>query len=133
MKICNKCKKAKPIDGFAKNKFYRDGITSYCKACLSAGVLEWRKANPEKSKAVSSAWSRADPDRKKAVHKKWRSENKAKLADDYKAWSQANADKLKEYRKAYYAKKKGDTTLMAAWVKKYSPAASEQTENEGGS
>jgi hypothetical protein len=33
-KVCNKCKKEKPISEFYKNRTMRDGYTSQCKECI---------------------------------------------------------------------------------------------------
>jgi len=83
MKECNKCKEPKPLSSFRKHKNTRDGLTTYCKQCLTSYVLKWQKE-------------------KYGTHKK-------KIDARYKA---KHADKLKiknrEYQKQRYIEKYED-------------------------
>jgi hypothetical protein len=58
MKICKKCKIAKPIEEFSKHSITKDGLSYNCKQCVKdehkkksdyyiSKTLEWRKKNKE--------------------------------------------------------------------------------------
>lgn len=40
-KICRKCGKSLPLDQFNKNKACRDGLQSYCRACMAEAGREY--------------------------------------------------------------------------------------------
>ena len=43
MKICNKCKVEKPLEGFHKRIISRDGYTSKCKLCRCEEQRSYRR------------------------------------------------------------------------------------------
>lgn len=51
MKTCRKCSIEKPNEMMKADPRYRDGVSSYCKACHQAASVAWQKANPEKVNA----------------------------------------------------------------------------------
>lgn len=56
MKTCSKCKQAKDLSEFGKNKQKKDGLQSYCKTCSSSVALAWHHTNkhdPEVAKRLS--------------------------------------------------------------------------------
>jgi len=64
MKTCSKCRVAKPLSEFYRDKT-RAKPTSWCKAC---------------SQAASSAYYAANTEKAKAAHKAWVTENKERVA-----------------------------------------------------
>ena len=48
MKLCNKCKKEKPLDLFHKNKSKKDGLQDCCKPCCTIRDVEHRQKHKEK-------------------------------------------------------------------------------------
>jgi len=44
----------------------------YCRDCFRVYSAEWRKKNPEKSRAHSATWRKKNPDKEKAKWAKWR-------------------------------------------------------------
>lgn len=49
MKICTGCKKEKLFSEFSKNKNMKDGLTHYCKVCVSEQNKEWNSKNKQRS------------------------------------------------------------------------------------
>lgn len=45
MKQCAKCKSEKPRNEFYKDKVLKDGLTSYCKACIKSASIQWGQQN----------------------------------------------------------------------------------------
>lgn len=43
LKICGTCKELKPLNEFYKNKYNKDGLTYFCKACRRKRYLEKEK------------------------------------------------------------------------------------------
>ncbi len=77
MKTCSKCKAAKAAAEFSRAKKNRDGLQGWCKPCVRADLVEWRKANVERDRANQAAWRRANPDKLKVSGR--RSKLKAKF------------------------------------------------------
>lgn len=78
MKTCTKCKAAKPLTDFYKDKRRPDGATSECKVCARAMQQAWREANPSKYAATILAWRAAHRDKVKAFDAAWRKRNAEK-------------------------------------------------------
>lgn len=45
MKRCTRCKQAKPVDAFSRNRRRKDGLNSHCKTCVSETYSEWYQDN----------------------------------------------------------------------------------------
>ena len=48
-----------PADGFRKNSRARDGLATWCKKCTDRQYAEWKRQNPESSRAASRKWNQA--------------------------------------------------------------------------
>lgn len=99
MKTCKTCLTEKPESEFWKHSETKDGLRPDCKACIrqksSKHYLEhkedylqrgyeWRKANPESSRAIALRHLRSDK-RKKTLNN----------------WREKNIEKVREYNRAY--------------------------------
>lgn len=62
-KVCPKCEVEKSTADFSRDKNKSDGLQRICKLCERAYGAAYRAANPEKSKASSSAWVEANRER----------------------------------------------------------------------
>lgn len=51
MKTCTRCKVAKPLEEFHKEKNTKDGRRSHCRACIKMANLEWQARDPEHARA----------------------------------------------------------------------------------
>lgn len=70
-KTCTSCKQSKLLEEFQKAKGYRDGYKTWCKACCyQRTCVEWRKANPEKARAINNRSAKRE--NAPAVRKAWR-------------------------------------------------------------
>lgn len=49
-KTCYKCRQEKPINEFHKSKKELDGHNNYCKECVNANWIEWKKINERKTR-----------------------------------------------------------------------------------
>lgn len=54
-KTCYKCSEEKPLDAFTFNKNSKNGRTNLCKICGKNSLAEWRKKNPERTRAKKAA------------------------------------------------------------------------------
>jgi hypothetical protein len=59
-KTCSRCGETKPTSEFYRNRTYRDGLFSYCKACHSSASKAWAKANREADYAYRRQWVQTD-------------------------------------------------------------------------
>ena len=133
MKICTKCKEAKPFDQFGYQKEGKNGLRSSCKKCVncisaaykaanpgkvrmqnaiycaenkekrSAYHVSWRKANPEKIRSTKAAWVKANSEKKSAAYARWRAANPEKVQSRLASWRAANREKVRAYCVAYRA------------------------------
>lgn len=129
-KTCKRCSRSTQIALFSKNKTSKDGLGTYCKACVALysksystrnaeGVRAKRKAYRELNKERNSRWQREyrqkNPDkcreqskakylrnRDKILAK--RSENAEDRRNKNRAYRERNKDALREYGKEFRAK-----------------------------
>lgn len=52
LRVCWRCRKAKPTDQFWRSSRHADGIGTKCKACGNSDLRRWRASNPAKQKAI---------------------------------------------------------------------------------
>ena len=53
MKACLRCGVVKPLGNFFHNSWRPDGLTAYCKPCVSKVSREWGRRHPEKLRAYT--------------------------------------------------------------------------------
>lgn len=75
MKTCTKCREAKPLDEFSRNKGSRDGRRTRCKKCVA--------------------------DYNRTYHAKHYAENRAKVIEQTSAYYAANRERLSGQRREY--------------------------------
>lgn len=71
-KICCNCGQSLPVTEFYKSNVNRDGLRSYCRACSARKVQEWKKKNPDRSKAIAKRTNIKRRDKTRAYHKSHR-------------------------------------------------------------
>ena len=124
MKICKKCDIVKSLDDYGQNKNNTDGKSSYCKECERLRALEYRKKNPDKSKASSKNWRKNNPENYKQTIQKYLEKNpnmtstqrlkKYRQSEEFKLKEKKrrkeylikNIDEIREKRKRYYHENK---------------------------
>ena len=90
MKMCSKCKETKDESMFPRDKRRLSGLSCHCCACARVRLAEWRKKNPEKSRAANL---RRNKDLLRAAHKKWRDRNIQAERQRSKLWAKSNPEK----------------------------------------
>ncbi len=141
-KKCSSCREHKDIESFHRHAGSVDGHQGVCKACGTMRMREYRKANPEKIRAISKVcyekwrnenpgrvkpgakeaskrWRDAHPEEQAAAQKQWRKNNSEAARALSLKWSRAHPKKVnaavKAYRKANPEKVKAQGR---AWIKK---------------
>jgi hypothetical protein len=77
LKGCSKCRLEKHVSKFSKNKSTKDGLSTWCKSCKSAGKKKYYQANKnlilEKAKDYSKLYysrSKLDPHIRELIKRK---------------------------------------------------------------
>lgn len=133
MKVCARCKEAKALGEFYRNKNAKGGLTAYCKACSKAKANAWRLANQDRTKETSRAyrqanlsalqekdraryqadrepqlarmrkWRKANPDKSRAACDRWNSNNRERIRAAAVRRYWANVEATRERGRKYYA------------------------------
>ena len=80
-KICNKCKKRKPIKEFGYWKGSKDGLQYKCKQCINEYGKEHYNANAEEIKQKVLKWQADNKEKCDKYNKKWRKTNPKKYKE----------------------------------------------------
>ena len=90
-KTCTKCKEARCLSVFHKDKNRKDGLAPWCKVCVKANSAKWRSENREKDKLSSSEYYYANRDKRLAYQRvqgqKYKKENPALNAASSRAYN----------------------------------------------
>lgn len=78
-KTCTKCGGHGP---FGKDKRHRDGLQSWCRACMNEAVRKWTQANPERVRANQQKWQIDNPERVKEKERKYRVAHPEKIREN---------------------------------------------------
>ena len=114
MKVCTKCKTAKPAttEYFCFSSYQKSGLSPRCKECDK----QYREKNIDRAKAYNAKYINENRDdflaaKKKYYYanrektrmssKKWREDNKEKIARSKKQYANDHKDELNEYHKNY--------------------------------
>lgn len=107
MKTCTRCKEAKSLSEFTKNKGTKDGLAIYCRSCKSAMKREALEKNGDKIR-----------EQKRACHHRYREKNNERS----RLWTAENKDRLNAEQRARYASDEAYRDYMRAnalsWPKK---------------
>ena len=96
-KRCTKCGEVKTVGMFSKEKRSVDGVRSQCKACISADMAIYTKANKNKKRLYDQEYRQKNAEKLQKDKKVWREENKEKLSIYRQIHKQHRADTFKEY------------------------------------
>lgn len=109
-KQCTRCLEVKPSSEFNARKDTRSGLSSHCKACISASAAERYQRDGDRIRKRNSDWWKADPERardtrrrsvvKNAEHRKLYAREYRKAKPEIKMaaerrWQQKNPDKYR--------------------------------------
>lgn len=96
-KICTKCTLPKPLMEFYKNSRYADGYVTWCRDC--------KKEHARKNPQHSVNWRKDNPERSKAIKDKYVAENLDQVRISKAKWSKANSKKVLAKTRKYQADK----------------------------
>ena len=97
MKVCSKCKIEKDLNQFSKDKYKKNGLCSWCKACAKAHSKEYYQENVEQRKACGKGHRQENPGYYKDYSKKWRQNNRDKFKVYGKNFRRDNRGKCAAY------------------------------------
>lgn len=103
MRHCKTCKEYKTLDLFPKNKTYKSGYASQCKACRKVYNKEYYIANKNQVQQKNQEWYIANKDRKKQYDKEWRAKNAERIKRLCKEYRIANNQFTREICKKWRA------------------------------
>jgi hypothetical protein len=105
MKTCSKCKTAKPLNEFGRDKKMKDGVRYCCKQCNNAASVEWAKQHPDRKKEARIKYVVTHPEANAASKAVYRKKNKEKIALQNSQYRKVNPEKNTFYGAAYRSKK----------------------------
>lgn len=111
MKICNVCKKSKPLSEYHKDRRLISGLKNKCGTCSALALKKYREKRPEIFRDAQRKWKKKNPDKPK----KWDREN-SKYRTDY----QREYSKRPEVKKKNKARKLGRTIPLKSHCEKCS-------------
>jgi hypothetical protein len=109
MKQCLKCHETKLFTEFHKKKDSSDGYRNICKACRKGEHTERYEENKEDHNKRAVEWRQANPEKSKAIWKKHRELHQDKRAVYKKKWIDDNRGKVNAYNSLRHAEKKQRT------------------------
>ncbi len=62
-KRCSRCKQVKPASAFSRDVRRASGLQAPCRQCATTQALEWRRRNPERSRATNRRYVERHPER----------------------------------------------------------------------
>lgn len=108
MKACSVCAETKPAEAFAKQASSKDGLSYRCRACISDYNRAYTSANAAAAKARVTAWKKANPEKARALasrlDKARREQNPERERERFRAHRRAN-------RPMYAARERQRTAL----------------------
>lgn len=113
MKTCSKCKLAKPLTEFGRDKKMKDGVRYCCKQCNNAASIAWALAYPDRKKAARIKYITTNPEANAASKAVYRKNNKEKIAVSNAQYRKENPEKNTAYGASYRAKK---ALATPAWL-----------------
>lgn len=99
-RLCGKCKEYKPLTEFTKVSRRKDGLSLYCKSCVSIMNAEYRKANKDELNAKKQIYRKNNPDKIKAYTKEYinREDVKKRMREYNKKYIKEHYDTDELYR-----------------------------------
>lgn len=106
MKHCKKCDLEKAIEEFSRNKRNRDGLQSWCKACMAIERDKWNAQNSERRRELNRKWNEENPDKSRAKSLAWRNRNIERARSNASNWKKKNPERNAGYEQKRRAIKK---------------------------
>lgn len=103
-RVCRKCRRWKPRTEFHKHSRTKDGLQSYCRACIASYGKRWLQDNKEHRKATQKRWYSNNKETALIYSKAWRKANRERLAILRQRWCKRNPERCRKARQTSYAR-----------------------------
>lgn len=101
MKTCTKCKEAKPLDGFGRDKQKKDNLKSLCKVCSKLKGREHYSNNKDYYKNRSRKYYLDNKEVICAKTKAYQQDNRDKTLLNKRIYRDKNRSSINEYQRGY--------------------------------
>lgn len=91
-KFCPKCRKAKTLSHFGRDKHCSDGLKIWCKSCRKISRAAHYRKNRKRILAQTRAWQRANPEAVARIFRAYCKRHPEKRAELSRDWIAANRD-----------------------------------------
>lgn len=98
-KVCSKCKEEKDIEEFKNNRYYKDGVNSWCRKCTNNYNKHYREHNKETVKKSKQNWYINNKDYVKNKVKKYTENNIEQSKESKKNWRIKNTELINKRRR----------------------------------
>ncbi|MBA7549469.1 hypothetical protein ES705_41953 [subsurface metagenome] len=102
LKTCSKCGEVRGIGDFFKNRRYKDGLSSVCRACQSAYNRERYLVHREEVLKQVRVWRAKNKEKIRVYQKDYQNENKDRLRPLAKEYYKRHRTRIIEQNKKYY-------------------------------
>jgi len=102
-KVCRKCLRVLPLDGFGRDKSKTDGMSYTCRKCHAAVSAAFYARHPERHKAAVAKWQAENAESFRASKAKWRALNVEKVRVNHARYRAENAEQIREANARYRA------------------------------
>ncbi len=82
-KVCGKCKQAKPIEEFHRDKSRKDGHYTWCKNCSNEAGKFWRRKHKEQVRVYGAQYYAKNKKHCRKLIKRWRQAHKDHSRNKY--------------------------------------------------
>ena len=96
-KTCVRCSQLLSLENFGKNRSRKDGLTTYCKPCISEVKKVFYQTNRSKLLARGAAYRNANSHKLESYHREYYRKNAELCKYRIKKWQAANKEKLIAY------------------------------------
>lgn len=121
MKLCFKCNKEKSLSEFGKDKYKKDGISSWCKECCNERNKKWKAANSEKVNKYKRKYYAANPDKEHKRIYEWYSINPGKIREYSLNWRTRKNNNGGKFTNKEWQELKKRYNYMCLRCKRYEP------------
>lgn len=104
MKNCRKCEKQKELEFFSKWKQGSDGLSLYCKECVSKSGKEYREKDIDSIRRRKKENRNKNPEKYKEHSRSTYQRYCEKYKEKQRRYNENNREKINEKRRQYYLK-----------------------------
>lgn len=106
MKVCNRCKKNKPLSAYYNKKDSKDGKATICKECRKVQDKAYYQKNRELKIAYAKQWEKDNPEKRREIARRHYLKNQEYYQKKDQEWFQKNKARLRPIRAKYQRERK---------------------------